>query len=106
MLMEYKGYHSTMKYDAEEDVFRGFVLGIQDFVIFEGKSVSELKKEFRFSIDDYIASYEETGEKPNTPFAQNVAPRLELEYKGYEATIEYDAEVAVLYGEVVGITQP
>ena len=51
-MMEYKGYHAAIKYDADSEAFHGIVVGARDVIMFEATSVEELKKEFKFSIDD------------------------------------------------------
>jgi predicted HicB family RNase H-like nuclease len=42
--LNYKDYISSVQFSAEDEVFHGKVLGINDLVTFEGKSVTELKK--------------------------------------------------------------
>ena len=46
--MEYKGYHAAVSYDHEAGVFHGEMVGTRDVIFFEGSSVEELDKEFRF----------------------------------------------------------
>ena len=72
-MMEYKGYHAAIKYDADGETFHGIVVGTQDVIMFEATSVEELKKEFRFSIDDYLASCAEHGERPDKPFTGDIS---------------------------------
>ena len=75
-MMEYKGYHAAIKYDADSEAFHGMVVGARDVIFFEATSVEELKKEFKFSIDDYIASCEERGERPDKPFTGDISLSL------------------------------
>ena len=72
-MMEYKGYHAAIKYDPDGEAFHGIVVGARDVIMFEATSVEDLKKEFRFSIDDYIASCEEKGERPDEPFSGDIS---------------------------------
>ena len=72
-MMEYKGYHAAIKYDPDSEVFHGVVVGTRDVIFFEATSVEELKKEFRFSIDDYLAICEERGERPDKPFTGDIS---------------------------------
>ena len=72
-MMEYKGYHAAIKYDPDGEALHGIVVGARDVIFFEATSVEELKKEFRFSIDDYIASCEERGERPDAPFSGDIS---------------------------------
>jgi hypothetical protein len=53
-MMEYKGYFGSVTFDAENDVFHGEVIGIRDVITFQGKSVAELCKAFRDSVNDYL----------------------------------------------------
>lgn len=52
--LKYKEYFSSIHFSAEDEVFYGKVLGINDLIIFEGKSVVELKKGFKEAIEDYL----------------------------------------------------
>ena len=72
-MMEYKGYHAAIKYDADSEVFHGVVIGTRDVIFFEATSVEELKKEFKFSIDDYLACCEEMGRRPDEPFTGDIS---------------------------------
>lgn len=79
-MMEYKGYHAAIKYDPEGEALHGIVVGARDVIMFQATSVEDLKKEFRFSIDDYLASCAERREHPDKPFtgdiSLNVSPEL------------------------------
>ena len=41
-MLEYKGYHASIEYDAEDNIFVGEVFGITDSLNFHGTSVTEL----------------------------------------------------------------
>ena len=53
-MMEYKGYHATVAYDADDGIFIGEVFGITDSLNFHGESVAELETMFHQSIDNYL----------------------------------------------------
>ena len=74
--MEYKGYHAAVTYDQEARVFQGGIVGTRDVIFFEGSSVEELNKEFRFSIDDYLAMCAERGQAPDRPFSGRIPLRI------------------------------
>ena len=57
-MMQYKGYRAAITFDNEAGVFHGEVTGTRDVIIFEGTSVVELRKEFEFSINDYLRARE------------------------------------------------
>ena len=69
-LLKYKDYRGQVEYSDEDSIFYGKILGINDLVSFEGKTVEELKKAFTESVDDYIQTCESLGKSP------------EKEYKG------------------------
>ena len=41
-ILEYKGYHASIEYDAEDNIFVGEVIGITDSLNFHGTSVDEV----------------------------------------------------------------
>ena len=58
-----------MAYDDEAGIFHGEVIGTRDVITFEGTSVAQLRKAFRFSIDDYLAVCAERGRQPDKPLS-------------------------------------
>ena len=71
-MMEYKGYRAAVTFDDEADVFHGEVVNTRDVIVFEGTSVAQLKKEFKFSINDYLKVCEERGRTPDKPFSGKI----------------------------------
>ena len=67
--MEYKGYIGKVKFDDEAGIIHGEVINIRDVITFHGASVTELKKGFQISVDDYLAFCRERGESPDKPFS-------------------------------------
>ena len=67
-MMEYKGYHATIEYDAEDSIFVGEVFGIADSLNFHGKSVDELRQMFEQSIENYLDLCEKIGKEPDKEF--------------------------------------
>lgn len=78
-MMEYKGYHATVDFDAVEEVFIGEVFGINDTLIFHGKSVNELKKMFIQCIDDYLELCKKSGKEPEREFKGSFNVRVSPE---------------------------
>ena len=62
-LMEYKGYHGKVEYSAEEKLFHGRVIDIDDTIAFAGASVDELEKTFKSAIDGYVEWYRKAARK-------------------------------------------
>ena len=50
-MMEYRGYHAQIDYDADDALFVGKVYGITDSLNFHGTSVQELEDMFHQSVD-------------------------------------------------------
>lgn len=67
-MLEYKGYHASVKFDAEDEIFVGEVFGINDSLNFHATSVDELKEMFKQSIDNYLELCEKIGKTPEKEF--------------------------------------
>lgn len=67
--MTYKGYSARPEYSAEDGVFFGRLLGINDLVNFESENVEGLEEELHKAVDDYLAFCSEIGKQPETPNA-------------------------------------
>ncbi len=78
-MMEYIGYIGKVEYDDDASIFHGEVTNTRDVITFQGKSVAELKKAFRESVDDYLAFCAERGEEPNKPFSGQFVTRVSPE---------------------------
>ena len=63
--LEYKGYIGSVEFRADEKVLCGKIQGINDLILFEGESVSELENNFKESVDDYLETCKEIGKEPN-----------------------------------------
>jgi len=60
-VMRYKGYLARIDYDESDRVFSGNVLGMAENISFHGASVDELRGDFEFAIDHYLAVCREAG---------------------------------------------
>ncbi|MBM4144905.1 MAG: type II toxin-antitoxin system HicB family antitoxin [Nitrospira sp.] len=88
--MSYKGYIGTVRYSEEDEVFYGKIEAINDLIMFEGKSVKELKKAFHEAVDDYLETCKDMGREPQKTFKGSFNVRIpsELHRKAAEkATI-------------------
>jgi predicted HicB family RNase H-like nuclease len=78
--LHYKGYTGSVEYDEEANSFHGMVLGLhRDGIIFEGDSADSLKKDFKESIEDYLAHCKEKGKEPEKPFSGRTVLRMSSE---------------------------
>ena len=76
ILKPHKGYRGKIGVDVENGVLHGTVLGIQDVVTFEGKTVPELVQAFKDSVDEYLAFCAEMGREPEKPPSGRVLVRM------------------------------
>ncbi len=76
-MMEHKSYTGKVEFDDESGVFHGEVINLRDVVTFEGKTVAELRKAFRDSVDDYLAFCAERNESPEKPYSGRFVVRVD-----------------------------
>ncbi len=57
-------------------MLHGRVVGIHDVISFGGESVSELEKNFRDAVDEYLEFCKKRGKTPNKPFKGSLSVRL------------------------------
>lgn len=74
--MNYKGYSARVEYDAEDKLFVGHLSGIRDIIGFHGKTVAQLERAFKQAVDDYLATCEKLGQKPDKPFSGRLLVRV------------------------------
>jgi len=63
-MLKYKGYTGVVQFDEEAMIFHGNVVGLRDVVTFRGSTPTEIKKEFKRSIDGYLDWCRELGQEP------------------------------------------
>ena len=78
-MMEYKGYHAKVYFDARDDIFVGEVFGLNDSLNFHGSTVQELKEMFHQSIDNYLELCNKLGEEPEREFKGSFNIRVQPE---------------------------
>ncbi len=62
--MKYRGYTARIDYDAKENILIGVVFGMKEQLRFHGASVDELRADFEFAVDHYLAACAAEGVKP------------------------------------------
>ncbi len=70
--MTHKGYEAAIIGHDQAGSKHGEVSGLRDVITFQGKSVAELRKAFRHSVDDYLAFCDARGEEPEKPLSRKV----------------------------------
>ena len=78
-MLRYKGYTGYVEFDDEAGLLHGEVLDTKDVITFQGKTVEEMRKAFRESIDDYLEFCASRDEKPEKPFSGKFVVRLPSE---------------------------
>lgn len=86
-MLEYKGYHASVEYDAEDSIFVGEVFGISDSLNFHGTTVTELKEMFEQCIDNYLDLCERIGKNPDKEYKGTFNVRISPELHKQLATI-------------------
>ena len=76
--MQYKGYLAAIEYDESVELFHGRVVNAGDYPVatFEASDVEGLKREFRISVEDYLAFCKEKGLEPAKPYPDTVSVKL------------------------------
>ncbi len=67
--LTYKGYTAEVEYDANEGILYGRVLDLRDVITFQSESATDIVREFRTSVDEYLAFCAEQGIEPAKPYS-------------------------------------
>ena len=69
--LSYNGYVGSVHFDANDDaddeVFYGKIVGVDDLVTFDGTTVADLAASFRDAVKDYVALCQSVGKLPPRP---------------------------------------
>lgn len=68
-MMTLDGYNAKIEYDAELDLFRGEILGLNGGADFYGKNPKELRSEFRKSLQVFLEVCREKGIEPRRNYS-------------------------------------
>ena len=75
-VMKYRGYRARIDFDATDNLLVGRLLGMTEAIVFHGASVEELRADFEFAVDHYLAECERTGRKPEKQASGKLLLRL------------------------------
>lgn len=94
-LIEYKGYHGSVHFDATQEIFYGKIEFIRDLVNFEASDAKSLVLAFKEAVDEYLADCNVLGKTPDVPFKGSfnirISPALHREIGLY--AIQHDSSV-------------
>ncbi len=68
-ILEVDGYKAKIEFDADLDMFRGEILGLNGSADFYGKNPASLRKEFRASLKVFLEVCEEKGISPTREYS-------------------------------------
>jgi predicted HicB family RNase H-like nuclease len=68
-MMKVDGYNAKIEYDAELDMFRGEILGLNGGADFYGKNPKELRAEFKKSLRLFLEVCREKGIEPRRNYS-------------------------------------
>lgn len=75
--LEYKGYSGTVEFSKDDNCLFGMVKGMgKDLIVYEGRTIDELREDFQQGIDNYIAGCEAEGISPRKPYSGRLSLRL------------------------------
>ena len=94
-MMEYKGYHAKIEYDADDEILVGKVFGICDTIIFDGETVKEIEAVFHQSIDEYIEHCAEVGKEPDKEFKGSFNIRIPSDMHKRLALLAEDGDQSI-----------
>jgi predicted HicB family RNase H-like nuclease len=75
-ILEYKKYYASVHFSAEDEVFFGKIIGINDSISFEGATVKELKKAFHEAVDDYLETCKQLKKEPEKTYKGSFNVRI------------------------------
>lgn len=78
-VLEYKGYHTNVEFDAESFKLRGKIEGINDYVDFEAENPQDVENEFHLAVDDYLEFCAEIGKNPEKEYKGTFNVRIDPE---------------------------
>jgi predicted HicB family RNase H-like nuclease len=74
--MTYRGYTTSMVFDAEDKIIVGRVLDIDDIITFHGRSIAEFERSFHAAVEGYLAASKELGSQPEKPASGKLMLRV------------------------------
>ncbi|HEY0659317.1 MAG TPA: type II toxin-antitoxin system HicB family antitoxin [Pyrinomonadaceae bacterium] len=75
-LMNYKGFTAKIEFSADDNVFVGRLIGIDDIVVFEAETVEGLNKAFQEAVDFHIEVCEKQEKKNKKSYSGELLFRL------------------------------
>ena len=78
--LEYKGYKGSVEYSKEDNCLFGKVQGMSKaLILYEGKTLEELRKDFEAGVDSYLEGCKADGVEPAKPYSGRLNLRMSSE---------------------------
>lgn len=74
--LKYRGFIARVEFSADDNVFVGRLLNINDIVVFDAETVKGLKQSMKESVDFYLEVCDKTGKKPKKAYSGKIILRL------------------------------
>ena len=88
-ILEYRGYHTSIEFDAATFTLRGKIEGIDDYVDFESDNLAGIEKEFHDAVDEYLEFCKEVGKDPDKEYKGTFNVRIQPELHKKLAVLAY-----------------
>ncbi len=76
-ILKYNDFMASVHYSAEDEIFYGKIMGLDDSLTFEGKSVTALQKSFKETVEDYLVICKEIGKDPHKSYKGSFNVRID-----------------------------
>ena len=74
--LEYEGYLGSAELSEEDDCFWGKIQFIDELILYDGKSITEIKEAFESAVDGYLQFCKDQGRNPSIPFKGSFNVRI------------------------------
>ena len=94
-VLQYKGYYADIHFSAEDEVFFGKIVGVNDLVNFEADSVKGLKKAFGEAVEDYLETCSELGKQAEKTYKGSFNVRIPTDLHRQAAMVAYLKKISL-----------
>lgn len=94
-VLQYKGYYADIHFSAEDEVFFGKIVGVNDLVNFEADSVKGLKKAFGEAVEDYLKTCSELGKQAEKTYKGSFNVRIPSDLHRQAAMVAYLKKISL-----------
>lgn len=75
-VLKHNGYQARVDFDADDRIFIGRIVGIDDIVTFHADTVDGLIEAFKESLEDYVETCAKIGKSPERSYSGTVYLRV------------------------------